>query len=214
MLPIDSGPSTDPDPGEPGESLAEPLWMEPYPDERLGLEDGYAAPEARYEQREAVELAFVAAVQHLPPRQRAALILREVLGFSERLNMRFGPKATLLPSLVLIAAGLALFARAPVEASYLSHLLPAMLLLGLGAGLSFPSRASRSYPRLPQGDLAAGGRRDGASPPRGPFARRDQHRGAEPLHPVGDLTHVGDLGRRHGFLFGLTPIPKVIGAPL
>ena len=136
------------------------------------------------------------------------------LGFSERLNMRFGPKATLLPSLVLIAAGLALFARAPVEASYLSHLLPAMLLLGLGAGLSFPSRASRSYPRLPQGDLAAGGRRDGASPPRGPFARRDQHRGAEPLHPVGDLTHVGDLGRRHGFLFGLTPIPKVIGAPL
>jgi RNA polymerase sigma-70 factor, ECF subfamily len=84
VLPIDSGPSTDPDPGEPGESLAEPLWMEPYPDERLGLEDGYAAPEARYEQREAVELAFVAAVQHLPPRQRAALILREVLGFSAK----------------------------------------------------------------------------------------------------------------------------------
>ena len=62
--------------------LVESIWIEPYPDERLGLEDGRAAPEARYEQRESVELAFVAALQHLPGRQRATLILREVLGFS------------------------------------------------------------------------------------------------------------------------------------
>ena len=81
VLPIDYGP-----PADPHESIEAPLvesvWIEPYPDERLGLADGFAAPEARYEQRESVELAFIAALQHLPPRQRAVLILRDVLGFS------------------------------------------------------------------------------------------------------------------------------------
>src|SRR3984893_11119338 len=61
------------------------------------------------------------------------------LGFSARLNTRFGPRATLLPGLGLIAAGLALLARAPVGAAYVTELLPSMLLLGVGAGLSFPS---------------------------------------------------------------------------
>src|SRR3954467_3234389 len=56
------------------------------------------------------------------------------LGFSERLNMGFGPKATLLPSLVFITAGLALFARVPVHGSYVSDVLPSMLLLGSGGG--------------------------------------------------------------------------------
>jgi RNA polymerase sigma-70 factor, ECF subfamily len=83
VLPVDYDPAADPHDG-PGEPLVEPVWIEPYPDERLGVEDGFAAPEARYEQREAVELAFIAALQLLPPRQRAALILREVLGFSAR----------------------------------------------------------------------------------------------------------------------------------
>ena len=83
VLPVDYGPAADPH-TTPGEPLVESVWLEPYPDDKLGLEDGLAAPEARFEQREAVELAFVAALQHLPPNQRAALILREVLGFSAR----------------------------------------------------------------------------------------------------------------------------------
>jgi RNA polymerase sigma-70 factor (ECF subfamily) len=83
VLPIDYGPAADPH-TTPGEPLVESVWVEPYPDDKLDLEDGFAGPEARFEQREGVELAFVAALQHLPPNQRAALILREVLGFSAR----------------------------------------------------------------------------------------------------------------------------------
>jgi len=83
VLPMAYGPSSDPQfRHEP--PLDEPIWIEPYPDARLGLADGLAAPAARYEQRESVELAFVAALQVLPPGQRATLIMREVLGFSAR----------------------------------------------------------------------------------------------------------------------------------
>jgi RNA polymerase sigma-70 factor, ECF subfamily len=83
ILPIDRG--TPAAAGqEPGEPLVETVWIEPYPDETIGVADGAAPPDARYEQREALELAFVAALQHLSGNQRAVLILREVLGFSAR----------------------------------------------------------------------------------------------------------------------------------
>jgi RNA polymerase sigma-70 factor, ECF subfamily len=78
-LPVDYGPA-----GGAGPQQPPAAWVEPYPDEQLGLPGGYASPEARYEQREAVELAFIAALQHLPAQQRAVLILRDVLGFSAR----------------------------------------------------------------------------------------------------------------------------------
>jgi EmrB/QacA subfamily drug resistance transporter len=69
----------------------------------------------------------------------AVLIGTLSLGFSARLIMRFGARATLLPGLVLIVAGLALFAVVPVDADYVTEVLPSMVLLGVGAGLSFPS---------------------------------------------------------------------------
>jgi RNA polymerase sigma-70 factor, ECF subfamily len=83
VLPIDYAPAADPHDG-PAEPVTESVWLEPYPDERLGLEAGLLGPDARYEQREGVELAFIAALQHLPARQRAVLILRDVLGYSAR----------------------------------------------------------------------------------------------------------------------------------
>src|SRR5947208_2394439 len=57
----------------------EPSWLEPYADS--ALPDPAPGPEARYEQREAIQLSFIVALQQLPAKQRAALVLRDVLGF-------------------------------------------------------------------------------------------------------------------------------------
>jgi len=83
VLPIDYAPAADPH-----DRLAAPpvesVWIEPYPGAGIEGEDRPASPDARYEQRESVELAFVAALQHIPARQRAVLILRDVLAFSAK----------------------------------------------------------------------------------------------------------------------------------
>jgi len=79
-LPVSFGPAAGPG-GRVAEPVTDPVWLEPYPDRWLTGDAG-PTPEARYEQRESVELAFLVALQKLPPRQRAVLILRDVMGFS------------------------------------------------------------------------------------------------------------------------------------
>jgi RNA polymerase sigma-70 factor, ECF subfamily len=81
VLPVDLGPPADPH-DRVGKPLLESVWIEPFPDGRLGSDETAASPAARYEQRESIELAFTAALQRLPGLQRAALILTDVLGFS------------------------------------------------------------------------------------------------------------------------------------
>jgi RNA polymerase sigma-70 factor (ECF subfamily) len=83
VLPVDYGSAADPhDPL--AQPLVESIWVEPYPYTAIELEDRRSGPEGRYEQRESIELAFVAAIQHIPARQRAVLIMRDVLGFSAK----------------------------------------------------------------------------------------------------------------------------------
>jgi RNA polymerase sigma-70 factor (ECF subfamily) len=80
LLPDQLGPSSPATaPGAPAHDVA---WLEPYPDSSLeGIVTASPDPEARYSSRESVKLAFVAGLQQLPPRQRAALMLRDVLGW-------------------------------------------------------------------------------------------------------------------------------------
>jgi MFS family permease len=80
------------------------------------------------------------------------------LRLSDRLILRFGARTTLIPSLVLIGLGLLLFARTPVDGTYLVDLMPPMVLIGLGAGLGFPSLMTLAMSGATQSDsgLASG----------------------------------------------------------
>jgi EmrB/QacA subfamily drug resistance transporter len=80
------------------------------------------------------------------------------VGYTDRLVMRFGARATMFPGLALIAAGLALFAVAPAGGGYLAHIFPVTLLMGTGAGLCFPALMSLAMSSAPPQDagLASG----------------------------------------------------------
>jgi len=81
LLPDQQAPATVQMPD--GTPAADVAWLEPYPDSNLeGIADEAPSPEARYASREAVQLAFVAVIQQLPPRQRAVLLLCDVLGWA------------------------------------------------------------------------------------------------------------------------------------
>ena len=87
------------------------IWLEPFPDVLLeGIPDQAPGPEARYEAREAIALAFIVGLQHLPPQQRAVLVLRDVLGF------RAGETAAMLDTTEQAVNSLVRRARAGLEA--------------------------------------------------------------------------------------------------
>jgi RNA polymerase sigma-70 factor (TIGR02960 family) len=97
---------------------AEAIWLEPFPDVLIeGIPDEAPGPEARYETKEAIELGFMVGLQHLPPQQRAVLVLRDVLGFhAEEVAEMLGTTAHSVNSMLRRARG-AFESRLPTAAS-------------------------------------------------------------------------------------------------
>jgi RNA polymerase sigma-70 factor (ECF subfamily) len=112
ILPLALGPASDPDePGPP--PVTEPIWLQPFPDNRLAPLE--VSAEARYDAKEAITLAFMAALQTLPPRQRAVIILRDVLAW------RAKEVAGLLEVTVSAVNSLLYRARATLAENYPAH---------------------------------------------------------------------------------------------
>jgi RNA polymerase sigma-70 factor (TIGR02960 family) len=103
------------------ENFSEVSWLEPYPDRLLeGIVDAAPGPDARYEAKEAVALAFVSGLQHLAPRQRAVLVLRDVLGFHADEVAEMLATSTVSVTSALQRARAALEARVPARRERLS----------------------------------------------------------------------------------------------
>ena len=121
VLPETYGPPTDKMPDR--EPVSEVPWLEPYPDSALeGIPDGTAGPDVRYEMREAVQLAFIATIQLLPPRQRAMLLLQDVLGWSASETARLLDSSAAAVNSGLQRARATLEERLPVRATCVSAL--------------------------------------------------------------------------------------------
>ena len=120
-MPETYGPPADEMPDR--EPASEVPWLEPYPDPALeGIVDGSAGPAVRHEMREAVRLAFMAAIQLLPPRQRAVLLLQDVLGWSASETARLLNSSTAAVNSALQRARATLEERLPVRSPSASAL--------------------------------------------------------------------------------------------
>jgi RNA polymerase sigma-70 factor (TIGR02960 family) len=136
-------------PGEPPppSRMAEPIWLEPYPDVLLeGLPDRSDGPDVRYDTREAIELAFMAALQHLAPGQRAVLVLRDVLGF------RASEVAEILGTSVASANGALRRARTTMDEKRSAGQLERAPRPSAGAEAELAGRFADAFER---GDIAA-----------------------------------------------------------
>jgi RNA polymerase sigma-70 factor (ECF subfamily) len=121
--------------------LGESIWLEPYPDALLDdLEETPPGPEAIYEAREAISLAFVTALQLLPPRQRVVLILRDVLGFraTEAASMLETTEESVTSALKRARATLERRLQAPAGAFENSNMEAVVALLSKDVRLTMP----------------------------------------------------------------------------
>ena len=148
---------------------SEPVWLQPYPDLLIdGIPDEAPGPDARYEIKEAIALAFIVGLQHLPPQQRAALVLRDVLGY------RAGEVAEMLETSAASVNNLLRRARAAFECSLARH------GTRTSAAPELQARARHRQP-LCRNDRERRHRRNGQPPDR----RRMAHDAAPPARVPG-----------------------------